>query len=323
MKQLFPLDPSRYERHFIHAQDRTWIETNCYADVWIELLHSWGFDPVAALPFTIAIDFEGDQWTFFKFPHSHLYDLYGLDVQELLIWRPIIEHVEEQLDLGRIVLVEADSYYLPDTAGSAYKIEHTKSTIAINEIDLEAGRLGYFHNQGYFHVGGEDFAQLFHLRGVKDESYLPPYVEFVKRRSASTPRGDELTGASLQLLQRHLRGLPDNNPFIRFKNRFMADLEWLVEEPLATFHKYSFGTLRQFGACYELATTYLKWLKDRHVKHLERPILAFDSLSTGAKTLQFHLARAISRKRGLDLSSLDEMTTQWQVAIDALKEAHL
>src|SRR5580698_7149173 len=120
-KHVFPLDPADYRRHAIHAQERQWAETNCYVDVWIELLHAWGYDPIAALPFTLSIDFEGDQWTFFKFPLADLYDLYGLDVQELAIWRPLTSHIEEQVAMGRPVLVELDSYHLPDTAGSAYR----------------------------------------------------------------------------------------------------------------------------------------------------------------------------------------------------------
>jgi hypothetical protein len=107
-RQLFALDPATYARHAIHATDRVWAETNCYVDVWVELLHAWGFDPIAALPFTVGIDFEGDQWTFFKFPLSDLCQLYALDVQELAIWRPLVQHVDEQLALGRPVLVELD-----------------------------------------------------------------------------------------------------------------------------------------------------------------------------------------------------------------------
>src|SRR6201986_4906087 len=107
-RQVFPLDASSYQQHEIHACERQWAETNCYVDVWIELLHAWGFEPLAALPFTIAIDFEGDQWTFFKFPLADLYSLYGLDVQELQIWRPLVNHLEEQVELGRPVLVELD-----------------------------------------------------------------------------------------------------------------------------------------------------------------------------------------------------------------------
>src|SRR5207253_8592962 len=90
MRQILPLDPARYRRHAIHGENRVWAETNCYVDVWVELLHAWGFDPVAALSFTLAIDFEGDQWTFFKYPLGDLYQLYGLDVQELAIWRPLV-----------------------------------------------------------------------------------------------------------------------------------------------------------------------------------------------------------------------------------------
>src|SRR5947209_13971124 len=158
MKQILPLDPARYTRHPIHGPDRDWAETNCYVDVWVELLHAWGFDPVAALAFTLAVDFEGDQWTFFKFPAEDLDQLYGLDVQELAVWRPLVLHVEEQVARGRPVLVELDSFHLPDTAGTAYQREHVKSTVAITGIDVAGHELGYFHGQGYYHLRGEDFA---------------------------------------------------------------------------------------------------------------------------------------------------------------------
>src|SRR3954471_17599329 len=160
-KQVFSLDPQNYSRHAIHATERKWAETNCYVDVWVELLHAWGFEPVAALPFTLALDFEGDQWTFFKFPHGDLSQLYGLDVQELAIWRPLVRHVEEQVTRGRPVLVELDSFYLPDTAGTAYRREHVKSTVAVNALDTAEQRLGYFHGQGYYQLHGADFVNVF------------------------------------------------------------------------------------------------------------------------------------------------------------------
>ena len=85
-QRVLTLDPTSYQRHRLHTQERNWAETNCYVDLWIELLHAWGFEPLAAMPFTLAIDFEGDQWTFFKFPLADLWELDGLDVQELAIW---------------------------------------------------------------------------------------------------------------------------------------------------------------------------------------------------------------------------------------------
>jgi hypothetical protein len=316
---VVPLEPANYQRHMIHAGERQWAETNCYVDVLIELLHAWGFEPIAALPFTLGIDFEGDQWTFFKFPHADLDHLFGLDVQELQIWRPLVCHIEEQIELGRPLLVELDSFYLPDTAGTAYQRAHVKSTVAVVEIDIAQKHMGYFHGQGYYHLSGDDFVNVLHLNGVPHSSVLPPYVEIVKRRNRPAPTADELTRASLSRLQAELRKLPERNPFENFKPRFETDLKWLANEPIETFHQYSFATLRQFGACYELAATYLRWLQSRQVDGLQESAQAFDSLSNGAKTMQFQLARAMARKRTLDLTPLDQMATTWRTVTDHLK----
>lgn len=320
LRKIIDVNPKHYQRHLIHGENRTWAETNCYVDLWVELLHAQGFDPVAGLPFTVAIDFEGDQWTFFKYPISDLYDLYGLDVQELAIWRPLTEQVDEQVNLGRPVLVELDSFYLPDTAGTAYQLAHVKTTVAITEIDLENNHMGYFHNQGYFHLDGDDFRNIFHLNTEIDPTILSPYVEFVKNRRHKKLQDKELLDLSLRLLSKHLQLAPSTNPFTKFKNRFEEDLEWLMNEGLETFHHYSFATLRQYGACYELFTTYLKWLIENGVDDLEEPLTAFTDISNNAKTLQFQLARAISRKKQLDLSALDTMGNCWESGISSLKK---
>jgi len=319
MKQILPLDASRYQRHRIHGEDRNWAETNCYVDVWVELLHAWGFEPIAALPFTFAIDFEGDQWTFFKFRLGDLLDLYGLDVQELAIGGPLVNHIEEQVMRGRPVLVELDSFFLPDTAGTAYQREHVKSTVAVNAIDIAHEELGYFHNQAYHTLRGDDFANVFHSRGPADPARLPPYVEFVKRREGETLTGDALVQASLKILHRQLRMVPAVNPFTAFKARFTIDVQWLVNESMEAFHRYSFATLRQFGACFELSATYLQWLHQHQVPGVENGIRSFTELSTGAKTIQFQLARSMARKKPLDLTMFDGMAQTWQNAIADLK----
>ena len=36
----------RAQAHALHAPERNWPETNCYVDVWVELLHDLGLDPV-------------------------------------------------------------------------------------------------------------------------------------------------------------------------------------------------------------------------------------------------------------------------------------
>jgi hypothetical protein len=322
-RKILDLDPRNYSRHRLHEQEREWAETNCYVDVWIELLHSWGLEPVAALPFTLGIDFEGDQWTFFKFPLADLYELYSVDVQELAVWRSIPAHLEEQLTLGRPVLVELDSMYLPDTAGSAYQLDHVKTTVAVVEIDCEAQRLGYFHGQGYYHLHGEDFANIFHLRGEKNPAILSPYCELVKRGTKPPLQGDELLQASLRLLKQHLQRLPETNPFEKFRARFETDLLWLANEPLTTFHQYSFATLRQFGACYEVEAGYLQWLRDQGIDGLDQAAESALSIATAAKTFQFQLARSMARKKPLDLQPIDQMAAHWTTIAEQLKARFL
>jgi hypothetical protein len=312
------LDRVKYSRHRLHTQQRNWAETNCYVDILIELLHHWGFEPIAALPFTTAIDFEGDQWTFFKFPHADLYDLFGVDVRELAIWRPLHAHVAEQLELDRSVLVELDSFYLPDTAGTAYRQAHVKTTVAALEIDVNERRLGYFHGQGYYELRDDDFVHVFRMTGHETQALLPPYAELVKRRDGDHATGTRLVEESMSLLRRYIERLPQVNPFHKFKPRFVADLQWLSSMPLEVFHQYSFATLRQFGACYECTATYLDWLAKHGIDGLEVPIAGFTALSTGAKTLQFQLARSLARRKSLDTAPLDEMAAAWQTATDTL-----
>ena len=317
------LDPKTHQRHLIHGEGRAWAETNCYVDVLIELLHGLGFEPIAALPFTLRIDFEGDQWTFFKFPHVDILNLFGLDINELNPWRSLVHHVDEQVGLGRPVLVELDSFFLPDTHGTAYKLAHVKSTVAVNEIDIDARHMGYFHGQGYYHLGGDDFRDIFQLDGLVHDRMLPPYIEYAKFVERPVPAaGRELVDASLECLTTHLRLLPRQNPFMTFKERFRHDLEWLMEEPIDTFHQYSFATLRQYGACFELCETYLRWLAMGGESDLEGSIEAFRDISATAKAFQFQLARAMARRRELPLEPLDKMGALWKRGLEPLVERY-
>src|SRR5258708_850578 len=164
-------DPGSYVPHDLHRGERAWAESNCYIDVWIEILHALRLDPMACLPFTLVIDWEGDQWTFFKPPHEDLAALYGLETHELTAWRPILENATAALENGRIVLTEADAFFLPDTQGTDYRTQHTKTTIGIQEIDRQARVLRYFHNSSYHALSGDDFVGLFRLDTAPDPTF--------------------------------------------------------------------------------------------------------------------------------------------------------
>ncbi len=324
MTPIIQLDPGNYSRHYLHGKDRIWAETNCYVDILIELIHSLGYEPSAALAFTLSVDFEVDQWTFFKFAHRDLYEMFGLDVQELSPWVSLQNHVEEQVAAARPVLVEMDSFYLPDTKGTAYKSIHTKTTIAVNEIDGEAGQMGYFHGQDYYLLDGEDFQNIFQLGGLVHERMLPPYIEIMKlNRTPESIDAVELAAQSVDSLRRHLRMLPKRNPFIAFRERFEKDVVWLADQPMQTFHGYSFATLRQYGACFELSASYLDWLESHGEENLGEVARDYRQISEIAKVFQFKLARTIAKKKPLDYAPMEEMTRLWQSATDKLIARYL
>jgi hypothetical protein len=212
LQALPGLDASSYVRSPLHADSCAWVEKNCYVDVWIELLHSLGLEPTAALSMTVAVDFEGDQWTFFKPPHDELRDLYGIDVQELTVWRTLLDHAQEHLAAGKMISTESDAFWLPDTAGTDYRRQHTKSTIVLANIDVAQQRLGYFHNTGYFELAGEDFRQLFRVDLPHDPQFMPLYAELVRTDRVAKRSDAELRQIARKFLVSHLVRRPVDNP---------------------------------------------------------------------------------------------------------------
>jgi hypothetical protein len=318
--RLLPIDAATYVESALHGPERIWRETNCYVDIWIELLHALDLEPAAALPFTASVDFEGDQWAFFKFPLEDLRLLYGLDVIEMNPWRELEHHVEEQLDMGRFLTVEVDAWFLPDTAGVSYQIEHVKTSVVPNMIDRDARRLGYFHGAGYYELENVDYAGVFRLDGGAPGA-LPPYVELVKLDRLVRPSDDDLTRRALTLVADHVARRPASNPVSRFRDRFKLDLEWLGVEGIETFHLYAFATLRQFGASCELLGSLCEWLSTRGEQVADAGE-RFTEVARAAKTAQFKLARlATGRKADVD-TSLDAMTENWDAGMAKLVELY-
>jgi hypothetical protein len=305
------LDPATYVPHALHLDQRTWSESNCYVDLWIEVLHWLGLEPLASLAFTLGIDFEGDQWTFIKPPLSDLKALFGVNVQELNVWRPLVQHVLEQVTLGRLVVSEVDAYFLPDTLGTTYRTEHAKTSIAIRAIDLEERQLGYFHATGYHVLAGTDFDGVFRL-GEEWHDWLAPYVELVKLNGVQRSPLDELVTRSTHLLRAHATGMPGVNPFARYQSRFEADLAWLGREGMIAFHGYAFASLRQLGASSELAATYLRWLAGHNQLDLDPAATEFEAIATGARSLQLKAARAANGRSAGDWQTLlRAMASAW------------
>ena len=316
------LDPASYGRSLLHAESCAWVEKNCYIDIWIEVLHAQGLEPRAIVPFVAAIDFEGDQWTFFKPPHSELTDLYGIDVQELNVWRPLLEHALEHLAAGKLISTEADAFWLPDTSGTDYRRQHTKSTIVLNDLDLERRTLGYFHNAGYYRLEGEDFARTFRLDQPADPTFMPLFAELVRLDRVVQRPTEELVAMSHMLWLRHLQRRPETNPVRRFQQRFERDLPALQDKGLAYYHTWAFGTVRQLGAAFELAALNLRWLAEHGIDGVEPAIAAFERISAANKAFILKGARATNSRRPFDSGPLfDAIATDWESGIEALMRA--
>jgi hypothetical protein len=312
---LLGLDPADHEPHPLHASERTYVETNCYTDVLIELLHAHGYEPLAALGVTVRIDFEGDQWTFFKPPPEELELLFGIDVHEMQPYRPLPEQAAEQIAAGRTLIVELDSWHLPDTAATSYRSEHVKTSVAIDAIDRAAERLRYFHAATFCELSGEDYRGVFRIGGTYSADVLPPYTELVRFDAGTRLEGDELRDAARALLRAHLARRPASNPFERFGAQLRRELPRLLAGDANDYHAYAFATVRMAGSAFEVAASHAEWLlADGAGPACE----ALRQIVEGCKILSFRLARRRPFEPEQALATLSE---GWEQAMARLDEA--
>jgi hypothetical protein len=322
LHRLSHLDSKTYVPSPLHGEAMAWVEKNCYVDVFIELIHALGLEPRAALPFVFTLDFLNDQWTFFKPPHHDLQRLYGIDIQELNVWRPLYEHALTYQETGDPISTEADSYWLPDTAGTDYRRNHVKTTIIICHIDAKAQTLGYFHNAGYFQLDGEDFRHLFRLDVNNDPAFMPFYAEIVRLARATKKSQVEITEISLELLRHHLTLVAADNPVSRFETYVIDHCEKTKELGIDYYHAWSFATTRQLGAASELAAVYCEWLTAQGRLDLVSAAADFRTISTLTKTLLLKMARIYTTQKISDLRPLFvDMAEAWSRGIHTLSAA--
>ncbi len=297
--------------HQLHAADRRYRETNCYTDVLIELIHSRRLEPLAGLGHLVRTDFEGDQFTFFKMPQGDIELLYGIDIHEMQPVGALDRQIEQQLAHGRTMLVELNSFYLPDTAATDYRRNHVKSTIAAKAIDSDSNVLQYFHNTGLFTLSGEDYRGAFGLDG-RPPQMLPPYLEVARFDAGDPLTGDDLLCAARDLLRHHLSKRPVANPFKRFKTQLEQDLPRLLEGDSKAFHAYAFATVRMAGAAFDLLSAHVAWLLGPEAAR------GLDPIIEACQVLSFRLAR---RKAFDPTPSIQTMAEGWSAAMMGLERA--
>jgi hypothetical protein len=312
---LWGLDPAGYQPHLLHAAGRTYLETNCYADVLIELLHARGDEPLAMFGFIVRADWEGDQFTYFKPTYADLDRLFGIDVHEMLPYRSLPEHIEEQLQMGRTVLVEIDAWYLPDTAATSYRREHLKTTVAPETIDRGAERMRYFHNAGFFELEGEDYQGAFRILPHFTDDVMKPFVEVVRFDAGPRCRGEELRACARELLAHHYVRRPKRNPFSAWAENLRDDLPRLLAGEPEDYHAYAFVTVRMVGSAFELLADHIEYVLGREGA---QAVEALRQIVEGSKTISFRLARRRPFDPEPALASLEQA---WDEGMEALGHA--
>jgi hypothetical protein len=312
---LLGLDPDTYRPHLLHGAGRAYQETNCYTDILVELLHARGDEPLAMMGCVLRVDFEGDQWTFFKPLPEDMDRLFGVDVHEMQPYRPLPQQIAEQLERGRTIIVELDSFYLPDTAATSYRTAHVKSSVVAEAIDPVEQRFRYFHGPGYHELEGEDYCGVFRLGRPFSDDVLPPYTELVRLDAGSRLQGGELRAAARELLLRNLAKRPAPNPFERFGAQLARDLPRLLEGDDAAYHDYAFATVRMVGSAFEVGASHVEWLLGDAGAGAAA---AMGRIVGGCKVLSFKLAR----RRAFDPEpAIAELAGAWDEAFAALDDA--
>lgn len=318
--QVFPtINVNQYKPHVLHTEACAWVEKNCYIDLFIELLHAQGLEPLAMLPFTLSVNFEGDQWTFYKPQHSELRALYGINVQEMSVWKPLLNHATEHLSAGRLIAVEVDSFWLPDTSGSDYRQQHVKTTIALADIDVPNQRLGYFHNAGFFELSGEDFRQIFRIEQPVAADNLHLYAELIHLNRSIHQTQAALVKQSYALLQHYVGLRPQDNPIRRFGQHFTSELNVMQAQGLPYYHAWAFCNTRQLGSAFELAAANLAWLEKAGIAGLTTAQINFTEIANTNKSLILKVARAVHSGKQVDLQPLfEQMAEAWDNGMNAL-----
>ncbi len=311
---LWSLGLEQHSPHSLHAPGRTYVESNCYADVLIELLHARGDEPLAMLGAIARTDWEGDQFTYAKPMGCDLERLYGVEIHEMLPYRTLPEHIEEQLGGGRTVLMEIDGFYLPDTAATSYRREHLKTTVAPEAIDRQGEWMRYFHNAGYYELSGEDYRGAFRMLDHFTEDVMDPFTERVNFDAGPRLTGPALRDEARALLIGHFARRPEHNPFAAWAESLAADLPRLLEGTAENYHEYAFVTARMVGSAFELFADHVQWVLEGE----SAAPAAFRQVVDGSKVISFRLAR----RRPFDPdTALEGMITAWDEGMAALADA--
>lgn len=313
---IFSLAPKDYVQHALHDHNQNFRETNCYTDLIIEIVNGLGLNPLACLGYTLAADFEDDQWTFGKPSHFDLQNLYGMRVEELSLYKDLETQMLTQIGRGVIPLVEVDAFHLPDTVGIDYRTGHAKTTVGISYLDPERKVMHYFHNATFTSLSGEDYDGILKPAVAEHSGYLPPYCEMIKLEQVKSLSEDALKLLAFASAKHHFSKRHDN-PIDAHAQSMAMHQQQIVDGGLPAYHAYTFVALRQLGASHQLGAHFLRWLDNAA---LNETATHFDAIAQISKSLVLKLARVANSGKVADFSNaFTDMSHHWHQSHNQLQ----
>ena len=174
---LADLDPAALRASSAaHAATAAWPETNCYVDLWIELLHA----------------LASSRWRRCRSrsPSTRRRPVDVLQVpprrprralrrrrHELNVWRSL--HRSRCRAAGPGAPVDRRSRRVLSARHGGHVLSHASTSRRRSRSRrsiVEERRLGYFHNAGYYELDGDDFAGVFRLEGHRTDPESPAAV---------------------------------------------------------------------------------------------------------------------------------------------------
>ncbi|NKE09416.1 MULTISPECIES: DUF1839 family protein [Kocuria] len=315
---VFPgLSAEGFTPHPLHQDQSLWSNTNCYLDVWVELLHGMGRRPEPLFAAAVAAETQVEQFEFLKVDHRDLEEVHGLRVGEYDVWKPLLEHVLTQMAAGNLMIIEADAHWLPDTRGISYGTEHTKTSIVPLRVDPQQRHLVYLHNEGLHELRGQDFD--FVLGEQRSQGIVPaPYVELVRLDRLGAANDDDARAHTVRLLRHHALRATAHNPVAELMDVVRSHFDWLAEAGMDGYHALCFETTRQLGVVSMLAAEAVRFSA---VEEIQGAAEAYVTVSKESKALQFQLARVARGRKSASLeTTMATISEQWALAAATLRE---
>ena len=145
-------------------------------------------------------------------------------------YRPLPDQIAEQIERGRTLIVELDSWYLPDTAATSYRKEHVKSSVVAEAIDRDGERLRYFHGARLPRARGRGLPRRLPARhAICPATCCRPTPSWPGSTPGRACEGEELRAAQPRDAARaQIARRPADNPFVRFGAQLARDLPGLL-----------------------------------------------------------------------------------------------